>query len=185
MSRSILLMLVFILMAAAPAGAQVTVYGQVFGDSGVLEWAFVRWYGTAVCDTTCPYGNWMLMNLPAQDSVKLEAWHPGYFSQTCWSHPGTCDFTLQKLPEGQVEQVGDFNLNGRITAADIVAMVGMVFRAMPGPLWASAADFNCDGDVTAADIVGQVNYVFKAGPPAPCGGPAGARIVRPASPAGC
>jgi hypothetical protein len=184
-SRIIAVTLVALSLLASPAAAQVTVYGQVFGDSGVLEWAFVRWYGTAICDTTCPFGNWMLMNLPAQDSVKLEVWHAGYYSQTCWTRPGTCDFNLVKLPAGQVEQVGDFNLNGAITAADIVAMVGMVFRRMPGPLWPPAADFTCDGQVTAADIVGQVNFVFKAGQPAACNSPAGARTTYSGSPAGC
>ena len=185
--KSIVTLAAFATVALFPltAGAQVTVYGQVFGDSGVLEWAFVRWYGTAICDTTCPFGNWMLMNLPAHDSVKLEAWHEGYFSQTCWARPGTCDFNLEKLPDGQVEQVGDFNLNGVITGADIVAMVGMVFRGMPGPLWPPAADFTCDGQVTAADIVGQVSFVFKAGPPAACSVAAETRPVRSGSPAGC
>ena len=47
-SRIIFAALVGILCLTSPAGAQVTVYGQVSGDSGVLEWAIVRWYGTTL-----------------------------------------------------------------------------------------------------------------------------------------
>lgn len=184
-TRTILSAFALAFLLPAAAGAQVTVYGQVFGQGDVLQWALVRWYGNAICDTTCPFGNWMLMNLPAEDSVRLEAWHPGYRSQTCWSRPGTCDFTLERLPEGQLEQVGDFNLNGAVTAADIVAMVGLVFRGLPGPLWPPAADFTCDLEVTAADIVALVNYIFKAGPPASCGAPARGLTQPSAAPAGC
>jgi hypothetical protein len=186
MSHRIIAVALVAALACVPrASAEVTVYGQVFGESGALEWAFVRWYGNPVCDTTCPFGNWMLMNLPTDDSVRLEAWHQGYRSRTCWARPGTCDFTLEKLPLGQTEQRGDFNLNGAITAADIVAVVGQVFRGLPGSLWPAAADFNCDDQVTAADIIGIINHVFKAGPAATCGDPARERTSHSAAPAGC
>jgi hypothetical protein len=183
--RSIAITLFALVLSAPQIKADVTVYGQVFGESGVLEWAFVRWYGTSVCDTTCPFGNWMLLNLPADDSVKLEAWHQGYKRQTCWARPGTCDFTLEKLPDGVTEQRGDFNLDGRITASDIVGAVGQVFRGLPGSLWPEAADFNCDDRITAADLIGMVNYVFKAGPAASCGGLSRELSPHSAAPAGC
>jgi len=184
-SRKVAVALLTLLLAAPRAQSEVTVYGQVKGESVVLEWAFVRWCGTPYCDTTCAFGNWMLMNLPANDSVRLEAWHLGYRSQTCWAVPGTCDFDLEKLPDGVAEQRGDFNLNGIITAADIVSLIGQVFRGLPGALWPQAADFNCDEQVTAADIIGLVNYVFKAGPAAACDGPGLPFRIPVSQPAGC
>jgi hypothetical protein len=183
--KPIAVALLSVLLAAPVAQSEVTVYGQVKGESVVLEWAFVRWCGTNFCDTTCAYGNWMLMNLPADDSVRLEAWHQGYRSRTCWAKPGTCDFDLEKLPDGTAEQRGDFNLNGAVTAADIVSLISQVFRGLPGPLWPQAADFNCDEQVTAADIIGLVNYVFKAGPAATCGGSGGPLTAPIRPPDGC
>ena len=182
MRTAIFALLALVAWSGAPANAQLTTYGLVYGEAGVLEWALVRWVGTYYCDTTCAFGNWMLMDLPATDSVRLECWRQGYYSQTEWTGPGTCDFYLVKRPPGEIEQRGDFNLNGEITAADIIGIIGHVFRGLPGSLWPPAADFNCDSQVTAADIVGVVNYVFRAGPASPCLGPA---LPYHGSPAGC
>jgi hypothetical protein len=63
---------------------------------------------------------------------------------------------------------GDVNNNGSITSADIIYLVGYVFKGGPAPLpCIAAADVNCNGSVTSADIIYLVGYVFKGGP-APC-----------------
>jgi hypothetical protein len=63
---------------------------------------------------------------------------------------------------------GDPNLDGSITAADIIYMVNYVFKGGPEPLpVAAAGDVNCDGSATASDVIYLVGHVFKGGP-APC-----------------
>jgi hypothetical protein len=63
---------------------------------------------------------------------------------------------------------GDANSSGAITAADIIYLVGYVFKGGPAPVpVTTAGDVNCSGAVTAADIIYLVGYVFKGGPP-PC-----------------
>ena len=59
---------------------------------------------------------------------------------------------------------GDFNENGLVTSADIIANVGFVFKGDPPatPVSRSDADGNCV--VTSADIIYLVNFVFKGGP---------------------
>jgi len=67
-----------------------------------------------------------------------------------------------------VVNTGDVNLNGTITSADIIYLVGYVFKGGPAPVPCEAAgDVNCNGSVTSADIIYLVGYVFKGGPP-PC-----------------
>jgi hypothetical protein len=67
---------------------------------------------------------------------------------------------------------GDVNSNGSITSADIIYLVGYVFKGGPPPQagggpCVAAGDVNCNGSVTSADIIYLVGYVFKGGP-APC-----------------
>lgn len=63
---------------------------------------------------------------------------------------------------------GDVDTSGTITSADIIYMVGYVFKGGPAPLpIPESGDVNCSGDVTSADIIFLVGYVFKGGP-APC-----------------
>ena len=67
-----------------------------------------------------------------------------------------------------VLQTGDVNLSGTLTSADIIYMVGYVFKSGSEPLPCEAsADVNCDVRVTTSDIIHMVNFVFK-GPQAPC-----------------
>lgn len=63
---------------------------------------------------------------------------------------------------------GDVNLSGDLTAADVIFVIGFIFRGFTGPepCWA-IMDVDCSGVVTAADVIYLVNYVFKSGPP-PC-----------------
>jgi len=67
-----------------------------------------------------------------------------------------------------VQITGDVNVDGRITAADIICIVSFVFLGpcQPQPCRA-AADVQCTGTVTTSDIIWLVNYVFKGGA-APC-----------------
>jgi len=60
---------------------------------------------------------------------------------------------------------GDFDISGAVTSADIIKLVGYVFKgAEPSPdPW--TMDVNTDGSVTSSDIIFLVNYVFKSGPP--------------------
>jgi hypothetical protein len=63
---------------------------------------------------------------------------------------------------------GDQNADDVVTAADIIYLVGYVFKSGPFPLPCEAAgDVNCDGVVNASDIIYLVIHVFKSGPP-PC-----------------
>jgi hypothetical protein len=63
---------------------------------------------------------------------------------------------------------GDVNESGALTAADIIYLVGYVFKSGPPPEPCAAnGDVNCDSAVTAADIIFMVQHVFKGGP-APC-----------------
>jgi len=67
-----------------------------------------------------------------------------------------------------VTTTGDVNTDAVITSADIIYLVGYVFKGGPAPGPCEAAgDVNCDGTVTSADIIYLVGYVFKGGP-APC-----------------
>ena len=63
---------------------------------------------------------------------------------------------------------GDVNINGAISASDIIVLVNYVFKAGPAPLPCLAnGDVNCNGAVSSSDIITLVISVFKAGPP-PC-----------------
>jgi hypothetical protein len=183
--KNILLVAIALCAFVGTSQAEVSVYGRVYDQEGVLGWSIIRVVGLGICDTACPFGNWYLDNLPVQDSVQLEVWHQGYLRQTCWAKPGPCNFWLDKLPVGQIEQRGDFNLNGQITAADIVGMVSHVFQGQPGAMWPDAADFNCSGEITVSDIISAIGHVFRAGAAASCGGLSRPLFPYDASPAGC
>jgi len=67
-----------------------------------------------------------------------------------------------------IADAGDVNTDGVVTSADIIYLVGYVFKGGPAPKPCDAAgDVNCTGSVTSADIIYLVSYVFKGGPP-PC-----------------
>ena len=52
-----------------------------------------------------------------------------------------------------IDVAGDVNENGSLTAADIIAMVGYVFKSGPPPEPCDAnGDVNCDGAVSTLDI---------------------------------
>jgi hypothetical protein len=63
---------------------------------------------------------------------------------------------------------GDVNVNGSLTSADIIWLVGYIFKSGAAPLpVAEAGDVNCDSVVNSGDIIYLVNHIFKGGP-APC-----------------
>jgi len=67
-----------------------------------------------------------------------------------------------------IELTGDVNVTSSITSADIIYLVGYVFKGAAAPLpCAASGDVNCSGSVTSADIIYLVGYVFKGGDP-PC-----------------
>ena len=67
-----------------------------------------------------------------------------------------------------VEMTGDVNTSVSITSADIIYLVGYVFKSAVPPLPVEeAGDVNCDSVVTSADIIYLVNFVFKSADP-PC-----------------
>jgi len=64
---------------------------------------------------------------------------------------------------------GDTNLDGVITSADIIYLVGYVFKGGPAPKpIPESGDANCDGVVTSSDVIFLVNHVFKGGPAPDC-----------------
>lgn len=67
-----------------------------------------------------------------------------------------------------VNLTGDVNLSGSLSSADIIYLVGFIFKGddLPVPCQA-AGDVNCDAVVTSGDIIYLVNVAFKGGP-APC-----------------
>jgi cysteine-rich repeat protein len=63
---------------------------------------------------------------------------------------------------------GDVNVSGKITSADIIGLLGYIFKGGVQPLPCPAAgDVNCDGSITTADIIALIVFVFKGGAP-PC-----------------
>jgi len=67
-----------------------------------------------------------------------------------------------------IEKTGDVNESGTITSADIIYLVGYVFKGGDPPTpCVGSGDVNCSGSVTSADIIYLVGFVFKGGDP-PC-----------------
>ena len=63
---------------------------------------------------------------------------------------------------------GDVNESGNVTSADIISLVGYIFKgkAPPQPC-AANGDVDCTGAVTSADVICLVNHVFRGEQP-PC-----------------
>ena len=59
---------------------------------------------------------------------------------------------------------GDFNADGFLTAADIIAGVNYVFKSGPGPDRMARADADGDCDESLADIIFWINRLFKSHP---------------------
>lgn len=60
--------------------------------------------------------------------------------------------------------LGDTNLSGAISAADIIVLVNYVFRGGPTPPCDGVSgDVDCSGTINSADIIALVNYVYRGG----------------------
>jgi len=82
----------------------------------------------------------------------------------------TCDWSLDSfhVEVCPVLVTGDVNVDGVITAADVIYLVAFVFKSGPLPLpVVESGDVTCDGLVNSADIIFHVNYIFKGGA-SPC-----------------
>ena len=68
---------------------------------------------------------------------------------------------------------GDFDGDHNVTAGDIIANVGYIFKSEFAPIPANRSDADGNCVHTAADIIYLVNHVFKSGPEpvAPCSCP--------------
>lgn len=67
-----------------------------------------------------------------------------------------------------VDVMGDYNSDGRVTSADIINMICLMYKGCYYDCVSLAkADVNCSGYVTSADILVTVDYVFR-GVPFPC-----------------
>ena len=67
-----------------------------------------------------------------------------------------------------IDVAGDVNLSGALTSADVIFLVGYVFKSGNAPLPCAAnGDVNCDGGVSASDILYLVKHTFGGGQP-PC-----------------
>jgi len=63
---------------------------------------------------------------------------------------------------------GDVNVNGSVTSADVINLVGYIFKGGEPPVPCIASgDVNCSGTLTSADIIRLIGYIFKSGEP-PC-----------------
>jgi hypothetical protein len=58
---------------------------------------------------------------------------------------------------------GDINVDGRVTASDVIFAVNYVFKGGAPPALPWTADVNADCRITASDIIYLVNFVFKGG----------------------
>lgn len=62
-----------------------------------------------------------------------------------------------------VKLTGDVNASGAIGSADIIKMVGYLFKGDTPPVpCAAAGDVNCDAVVTSGDMISLINHVFKS-----------------------
>jgi len=64
--------------------------------------------------------------------------------------------------------LGDADSDGNINLADVVFIIGYIFRGGPAPDPLDSADANCDSDVNLADAMFLINYIFNGGNPPNC-----------------
>lgn len=62
---------------------------------------------------------------------------------------------------------GDINYDSEINIADLVYLIGYIFKGGAPPYSLTAADVNCDGKINITDIIYLVEYLFRGGP-IPC-----------------
>jgi hypothetical protein len=140
-----------------------------YGDYCTGEvWSF-RYDGTLLSDSTshaAPLGMGSNNLASFGEDAAGELYLVGIRTGTVWRL--TSDSSDSCAVPCPVTQTGDVDTSGTITAADIIALVGYVFKAgtPPAPV-VEAGDVNCSATITPSDIIHLVIYVFKGGP-APC-----------------
>lgn len=118
--------------------------GDGYGDPGVPE-------------NVCPADNCAWDFNPTQEDVDGDGFGD------------VCDRCVAVATSENVSMLtGDTNTDGVLTAADIIYLVGYVFKGGPAPMPAAeSGDVDCSHAVTSADIIRLVGYVFKNADP-PC-----------------
>jgi len=95
-------------------------------------------------------------------TAALETGRQFWWKVICQSSDGQ-SAASQKRPFGMYLP-GDVNGTWTVTSADIIALVGYVFRGALLTVPECAGRTNGDGVITSADIIWLVNAVFKSGP---------------------
>jgi len=147
-------------------------------EPGLPDWEIHAEPGGHIT-TTDLTGSFFFSGLPPGTYTISEEQQPGW-AQTFPGGPGTHTVSLSA---GEFEDSvyfgnfevdclitlpGDVNVTGSVTSADIIYLVGFVFKGGVAPLPCEAnGDVNCSGSVTSADIIYLVGFVFKGGDP-PC-----------------
>ena len=147
-------------------------------EPGLPDWEIHAEPGGHIT-TTDLTGSFFFSGLPPGTYTISEEQQPGW-AQTFPGGPGTHTVSLSA---GEFEDSvyfgnfevdclitlpGDVNVTGSVTSADIIYLVGFVFKGGVAPLPCEAnGDVNCSGSVTSADIIYLVGFVFKGGTP-PC-----------------
>ena len=111
-------------------------------------------------------GSLLLMVGPGGDV----RYRPGYLSgaSAVGCVVNVSDATWQPCTPCPIVITGDVENSGSVSAADVIRLVGYVFKAgaAPQPCRASG-DVNCTGAINATDVILLINFVFKSGTP-PC-----------------
>jgi hypothetical protein len=76
------------------------------------------------------------------------------------------DITLVPCAAGQLVG-GDVDFTRNVNVADIMWLVGIVFKSTAPPIIANLGDANCDFKLSGADIIHLVSYLYRGGVP-PC-----------------
>jgi hypothetical protein len=59
-------------------------------------------------------------------------------------------------------QVGDANVDGKVSVSDVVFLINYLFKGGPEP-WTAYSDVNGDLKISVSDVVYLINYLFKSG----------------------
>ncbi|MGB8656771.1 MAG: carboxypeptidase regulatory-like domain-containing protein [Candidatus Zixiibacteriota bacterium] len=97
-------------------------------------------------------------------SASKVSYHDGSYPnpvQVVSGNVGGINLTLPSV------QVGDVTGNGSIDVADVIFLIGYLYRGGSAPNPLLSGDTNCDGVVNTSDVIRVVNYLFREGA-SPC-----------------
>lgn len=72
---------------------------------------------------------------------------------------GACEFFILDGTSDIEVLTGDVNGDGKVSEADVVAMMSYIIGENPENFNVSAADVNGDGNVTVADVVAVIDII--------------------------